>query len=185
MVAKKAGATSNAGRRTQGHAVSGRKTVSARKAVSSTKGVSGRKTGSASLVAAAKKSAQGKTSRAERGGRRDNVSSRGEPRPVPFEALNDVAPGLMRSQNAWLSQIDSLREPDRKTHELIRMVCSVVARNPQGIRHHAMLAAEVGASWEEVAGSVILAEPAFGILVVVEAFPWARKGWERGASAID
>jgi hypothetical protein len=65
------------------------------------------------------------------------------------------------------------------------MVCSVVARNPQGIRHHAMLAAEVGASWEEVAGSVILAEPAFGILVVVEAFPWARKGWERGASRAD
>ncbi len=91
----------------------------------------------------------------------------------------------MRSQNAWLSQIDSLSAPDRKTHELIRMVCSVVARNPHGIRHHAMLAAEVGASWEEVAGSVVLAEPAFGILVVVEAFPWARKGWERGSSLTD
>ena len=65
------------------------------------------------------------------------------------------------------------------------MVCSVIARNPAGIRHHAMLAAEVGATWEEVAGSVILAEPAFGILVVVEAFPSARKGWERGSSLAD
>jgi alkylhydroperoxidase/carboxymuconolactone decarboxylase family protein YurZ len=89
---------------------------------------------------------------------------------------------LLRAQNAWLSQIDSLPAPDRKTHELIRMVCSVAARNPLGIRRHAMLAAEVGATWEEVAGSVILAGPAFGILVVVEAFPWARRGWERGAS---
>jgi len=104
----------------------------------------------------------------------------------PFQAeLHKVAPGLLRSQNAWLSQIDSLPAPDRKTHELIRMVCSVVARNPLGIRRHAMLAAEVGATWEEVAGSVILAGPAFGILVVVEAFPWARKGWERGASLED
>jgi hypothetical protein len=104
----------------------------------------------------------------------------------PFEAeLHKVAPGLLRSQNAWLSQIDSLPAPDRKTHELIRMVCSVVARNPLGIRRHAMLAAEVGATWEEVAGSVILAEPAFGILVVVEAFPWARKGWERGSNLED
>jgi len=104
----------------------------------------------------------------------------------PFEAdLNEVAPALLRSQNAWLAQIDSLSAPDRKTHELIRMVCSVIARNPQGIRRHAMLAAEVGASWEEVAGSVILAEPAFGILVAVEAFPWARKGWERGSSMED
>ena len=104
----------------------------------------------------------------------------------PFEAeLHEVAPGLQRAQNAWLSSIDSLRQPDRKTHELIRMVCSVIARNPQGIRRHAMLAAEVGASWEEVACSAILAEPAFGILVVVEALPWARRGWERGSSLED
>jgi hypothetical protein len=105
--------------------------------------------------------------------------------PFPsHEDLQAVAPAFLRSQNAWLAQIDSLAAPDRKTHELIRMVCSVIARNPQGIRRHAMLAAEVGASWEEVAGSVILAEPAFGMLVAVEAFPWARKGWERG-SALD
>ncbi len=126
-----------------------------------------------------------KGARTTRGGTTANASARTAKRPGPFEELDDVAPGLMRSQNAWLSQIDSLAAPDRKTHELIRMVCSVVARNPQGIRRHAMLAAEVGASWEEVAGSVILAEPAFGILVAVEAFPWARKGWERGASLAD
>jgi hypothetical protein len=107
-------------------------------------------------------------------------------RTLPFYAdLEALAPALLRSQNAWLAQIDSLAAPDRKTHELIRMVCSVIARNPQGVRHHAMLAAEVGATWEEVAGSVVLAEPAFGILVAVEAFPWARKGWERGSSLGD
>jgi len=100
----------------------------------------------------------------------------------PFEAINEVAPRLLSAQNAWLAQIDSLAAPDRKTHELIRMVCSVVARNPRGIRHHAMLAAEVGATWEEVVGSIVLAGPAFGIAVVAEAFPWARKGWERGSS---
>lgn len=108
--------------------------------------------------------------------------SRRAERTFPFETyLEDVAPAFLRSQKAWLAQIDSLQAPDRKTHELIRMVCSVIARNPQGIRRHAMLAAEVGATWQEVAGSVILAEPAFGILVVVEALPWARQGWERGA----
>jgi hypothetical protein len=100
----------------------------------------------------------------------------------PFEAMHEFAPGLLWAQNAWLAQIDSLAAPDRKTHELIRMVCSVVSRNPLGIRHHAMLAGEVGATWEEVAGSIVLAEPAFGIAVVVEAFPWARRGWERGTS---
>lgn len=99
----------------------------------------------------------------------------------PFEAdLHALAPGLHEAQNAWLSQIDSLRAPDRKTHELIRMVCTAILRNPAGVTRHAMLAAEVGASWEEIAGSIILTEPAFGLLRVVEALPWARRGWERG-----
>ena len=87
---------------------------------------------------------------------------------------------LHEAQNAWLAQIDSLRAPDRKTHELIRMVCTVILRNPPGVQRHAMLAAEVGATWEEIAGSIVLTEPAFGLLRVVEALPWARRGWERG-----
>jgi alkylhydroperoxidase/carboxymuconolactone decarboxylase family protein YurZ len=100
----------------------------------------------------------------------------------PFEAMKEVAPGLLWAQNAWLAQIDSLSAPDRKTHELIRMVCSVASRNHLGIRHHAMLAGEVGATWEEVVGSIVLAGPAFGLAVVVEAFSWARTGWERGSA---
>ena len=102
----------------------------------------------------------------------------------PFEAeLHAIAPGLHEAQNAWLAQIDSLRAPDRKTHELIRMVCTVILRNPQGVQRHAMLAAEVGAAWDEIVGSIVLTEPAFGLLVVVEALPWARRGWEIGRAA--
>ena len=104
----------------------------------------------------------------------------------PLESeLHGVAPGLNEAQNSWLSQIDSLRAPDRKTHELIRMVCTVILRNPPGIQRHAMLAAEVGATWEEVAGSIVLTEPAFGLLQVFEAMPWARRGWERGRATVD
>jgi hypothetical protein len=102
----------------------------------------------------------------------------------PFEAeLHAVAPGVHEAQNGWLAQIDSLRAPDRKTHELIRMVCTVILRNPPGVMRHAMLAAEVGATWDEVAGSIVLTQPAFGLLATVEALPWARRGWERGHGA--
>ena len=102
----------------------------------------------------------------------------------PFEAeLHAVAPGLHEAQNGWLAQIDSLRAPDRKTHELIRMVCTVILRNPPGVMRHAMLAAEVGATWDEVAGSIVLTQPAFGLLSAVEALPYARRGWERGRRA--
>jgi alkylhydroperoxidase/carboxymuconolactone decarboxylase family protein YurZ len=99
----------------------------------------------------------------------------------PFEAeLHAVAPALHDAQNGWLAQIDSLRAPDRKTHELIRMVCTVILRNPPGVMRHAMLAAEVGATWDEIAGSIVLTQPAFGLLPAVEALPYARRGWERG-----
>jgi len=90
----------------------------------------------------------------------------------------EVFPSLHDTQSAWLGQIDSLSAPDRKTHELIRMVCTVIARNPEGIMRHAMLAREVGATWADVVGSIMLTAPAFGILVAVEALPHAREGFD-------
>ena len=97
----------------------------------------------------------------------------------PFEGpLDEVFPSLHAAQNAWLSQIDSLKAPDRKTHELIRMACTVILRNPPGVRRHAMLAKEVGASWDEILGSIMLTLPGFGLLPAVEAIPHARAGFD-------
>src|SRR5713226_5561349 len=97
----------------------------------------------------------------------------------PFEKyLHAVAPELHEAQNAWLASIDSLRALDRKTHELIRMVCTVVLRHPEGITRHAMLAAEVGATWEEIVTAILLTEPAFGLLGAVGALPAARHGFK-------
>lgn len=97
----------------------------------------------------------------------------------PFEGpIHDVFPALHEAQNAWMSQIDSLRAPDRKTHELIRLACTVLLRNGKGIARHAGLAREVGASWEEVLGSVMLTVPGFGLLPAAEAVPHARAGFD-------
>ena len=97
----------------------------------------------------------------------------------PFEgSLHEVFPALHDAQSAWLSRIDSLPAPDRTTHELIRLVCTVILRNPAGIRRHAKLAAEVGAEWDEVMGSIMLTVPAFGMLAAVEAIPIAREGFD-------
>lgn len=101
--------------------------------------------------------------------------------PFPSERfLNEWAPGVLQAQNAWMASIDSLRAPDRKTHELIRMVCTVIARQPGGVQRHARLAAEVGATWDEVAGSILLTEPAFGIVLAIQALPAARRGFKQG-----
>ncbi len=97
----------------------------------------------------------------------------------PFEEpLHEVFPQLHAAQNAWMSQLDSLTVPDRKTHELIRLVCTVILRNPAGIVRHAQFAAEVGATWDEVLGSIMLTVPAFGMLAAVEAIPVAREGFD-------
>src|SRR5438309_8314634 len=97
----------------------------------------------------------------------------------PFERhLHAVAPQLHEAQNAWMAQIDSLKAPDRKTHELIRLVVTVGLRNPQGVQRHARLAREVGATWEEILGSIMLTVPGHGLLPAVEAMPHARRGYE-------
>jgi alkylhydroperoxidase/carboxymuconolactone decarboxylase family protein YurZ len=97
----------------------------------------------------------------------------------PFEeSLHAVFPALHDAQSSWLSQIDSLRAPDRKTHELIRLACTVSLRNPPGVRRHAQLAREVGAEWDEVLGTIMLTVPAYGLLPAVEAIPHARAGFD-------
>lgn len=96
----------------------------------------------------------------------------------PFEqVLHESFPALHDAQSSYLGQIDSLGAPDRKTHELIRLVCTVILRNAPGIRRHAQLAAEVGAEWDEVLGSIMLTVPSFGLLCAVEAIPVAQEGF--------
>jgi hypothetical protein len=52
------------------------------------------------------------------------------------------------------------------------------------VQRHARLAAEVGATWDEIAGSILLTEPAFGIVLAIQAFPAARRGFKQGASGL-
>ena len=102
----------------------------------------------------------------------------------PFEEpLHEVFPQLHAAQNAWLAQLDSLHAPDRKTHELIRMVVTVTLRNRQGIERHARLAREVGATWEEILGAIMLTTPGYGVLPAVEAIPHARAGYDQAREA--
>ena len=100
------------------------------------------------------------------------------------QPLHDAFPALHEAQSAWLAQIESLQALDRKTHEIVRMVCMVIARNPGGVHRHARLAAEVGARWDELAAAVVLTEPGFGVLPAAQALPHARSGFEEGVALV-
>jgi hypothetical protein len=54
----------------------------------------------------------------------------------------------------------------------------VIARNPEGIVRHSKLARELGATWDDLVGSIMLTAPAFGILPAVAALPDARRGFD-------
>jgi alkylhydroperoxidase/carboxymuconolactone decarboxylase family protein YurZ len=98
-------------------------------------------------------------------------------------ALNAALPAVRDAQSAWLAAIDSITHLDRATHELIRMVCTAILRQPEGVERHARLAAESGASWEQIVSALVLTEPAFGVLPAAEALPPARAGYDAAAPA--
>ena len=100
-------------------------------------------------------------------------------------SLRETFPTLGAAQSAYLGQIDSLQAPDRRTHELVRLACSVILRHPPGVHRHAMLAAEFGASWEDVMGTIVLTQPGFGLVPSTESLPHARAGFEEGVAALD
>jgi alkylhydroperoxidase/carboxymuconolactone decarboxylase family protein YurZ len=104
---------------------------------------------------------------------------------VDTPSVRDVWPALAEAQSAYLGAIDSLQSPDRKTHELIRLACTVILRNAPGVERHAMLAAEFGATWDDVLGTLVLTQPGFGLVPALEALRHARTGFERGMRASD
>jgi hypothetical protein len=46
-----------------------------------------------------------------------------------------------------------------------------------------MLAAEFGATWDDVLGTLVLTQPGFGLIPAREAMGSARTGFERGLAA--
>ena len=67
----------------------------------------------------------------------------------------------------------------------MRLACSVILRHPLGVERHAMLAAEFGATWEDVVGTLVLTQPGFGLVPSLEALAPARSGFERGLAVAD
>lgn len=103
--------------------------------------------------------------------------------PISTPDVAGCFPGFDEAERAYLGALDSLQSPDRRTHELIRLACAVILRSPTGVERHAMLAAEVGASWDDVVGTLVLTQPSFGLVPSREAMVPARAGYERGLAA--
>lgn len=103
---------------------------------------------------------------------------------VPKRPFLDSFPALKDAQSAYLGAIDSLAAPDRRTQELVRLAVSTILRDPKAIRRHAMLAAEFGATWQDVEGTLVLTQPGFGFVPALRAIRHAQEGFDLGIGAI-
>jgi hypothetical protein len=102
-----------------------------------------------------------------------------------FPSMQDAFPRVADALSGYLSALDGLPGMDRKIHELIRLTCTAILRHGPGVERHAMLAAEFGASWDEVLGTLVLTQPSFGLVPAREMLPFARAGYEAGVATLD
>lgn len=95
-----------------------------------------------------------------------------------FPSMQEAFPKVADALSGYLAELEDLPVLDNRTRELVRLACTTSLRHGHGVRHHARLAAEFGASWEEVLGVLILTQPSFGLVPAREMLPFAREGFE-------
>jgi alkylhydroperoxidase/carboxymuconolactone decarboxylase family protein YurZ len=67
---------------------------------------------------------------------------------------------------------------DGKTKQLINIAIQTSIRNPRGVRFHAMMARQAGASREETLGAVVMTLHLAGLAVVLDSLPAAVEGFD-------
>lgn len=94
--------------------------------------------------------------------------------------MQEAFPKATDALSGYLAQLEDLPGLDHKTNELVRLACTTILRHGPGVQRHAMLAAEFGASWDEVLGVLVLTQPSFGLVPAREMLSFARDGFEAG-----
>ena len=67
---------------------------------------------------------------------------------------------------------------DGKTKQLINIAIQTANRNPRGVRFHAAMARQAGASRAEVLGAVVMNLHLSGLAAVLDSLPDAAEGFE-------
>lgn len=98
-----------------------------------------------------------------------------------FPSMQGAFGKVTDALSGYLAELEDLPALDNRTKELVRLACTTSLRHGPGVRRHAMLAAEFGASWQDVLGVLVLTQPSFGLVPAREMLPFAREGYEAGA----
>ncbi|MGI9579119.1 MAG: carboxymuconolactone decarboxylase family protein [Microthrixaceae bacterium] len=95
-----------------------------------------------------------------------------------FPSMQEAFPAATDALSGYLADLEDLPALDNRTKELVRLACTVALRHGVGVQRHAQLAAEFGASWEDVLGVLVLTQPSFGLVPAREMLPFAKEGFQ-------
>lgn len=96
----------------------------------------------------------------------------------PYELFQKECPEVAASFNDLIEAQKALPGLDGKTKQLINIAIQTANRNSKGVKMHAMMAKNEGASREEVVGAVVLNLHHSGFASVLECLPAAIDGFE-------
>jgi alkylhydroperoxidase/carboxymuconolactone decarboxylase family protein YurZ len=98
--------------------------------------------------------------------------------PDPFELFRRECPDLALKFDGLVDAQRSLTGLDHKTKQLLNIAIQTANRNPRGVKWHALMAAQGGATRAEVVGAVVMNLHLSGLGSVLECLPAAVEGIE-------
>jgi len=96
----------------------------------------------------------------------------------PFDMLEKEFPEISEKYNELVDAQRNLKGLDGKTKQLINIAIQTAIRNPRGVKFHAAMARDVGASRQEVLGAVVMNLHISGLGSVLDSLPAAIEGFE-------
>ena len=94
----------------------------------------------------------------------------------PYEMFQKECPELAERFNNLVEVQRTLNGLDAKTKQLINIAIQTSVRNSEGVRLHAIMAHQAGATKEEIVGAVVMNLHLTGLVTVLDSLPAALDG---------
>jgi AhpD family alkylhydroperoxidase len=96
----------------------------------------------------------------------------------PYEIFQKECPDLAEQFNSLVEVQRSLKGLDPKTKQLINIAIQTSTKNNRGVKFHAMMAYQAGATKDEIVGAVVMNLHLTGLVTVLECLPAALEGFK-------
>ncbi len=96
----------------------------------------------------------------------------------PYDLLKKEFPETAEKYDSLVESQRALKGLDAKTKQLINIAIQTALRNPRGVKFHATMAKQAGATRPEVLGAVVMNLHLAGLAAVLDSLPSAVDGYD-------